>query len=174
MPRSSDDPDVQLDTETVSKLSVTRLDTENPVPATVTGVPTGPCPGVTVIATAVTVKDAEFEYPLASVAVTVVPDVPEGTANVQLNPPEGDVVSDPLVQLDIVTLSNTSVIALDGEKLVPEAVTLAPIGPCPGVTVRMASANVTVTDFEAPFTTRGLAELNVGTYRLSLAATVNG
>ncbi len=68
--------------------------------------------------------------------MTVVPDVPPGTANVQLNAPVAPVVSEPLVQLAIVTESNTSDDnTIDAENPVPATVTVAPIGPCPGVTV---------------------------------------
>ncbi|MGA7475716.1 MAG: hypothetical protein WBW47_00670 [Thermoplasmata archaeon] len=68
--------------------------------------------------------------------MTVVPDVPLGTENVQLNDPVPSVVREPLVQLVIVTESNTSDDnAVDTEKPVPATVTVAPIGPCPGVTV---------------------------------------
>ena len=68
--------------------------------------------------------------------MTVVPDVPAGTLNVQLNEPVPSVVRLPLVQLAIVTESNTrDDNAVDTENPVPATVTVAPIGPCPGVTV---------------------------------------
>jgi hypothetical protein len=68
--------------------------------------------------------------------VTVVPEVPLGTLNVQLNAPVAPAVKEPLVQLAIVTESNTSDDnAVDTENPVPATVTVAPIGPCPGVTV---------------------------------------
>ncbi len=68
--------------------------------------------------------------------MTDVPDAPVGTANVQVNAPVVPVVNEPLVQLVIVLVSKTNdVSAVDTEKPVPATVTVAPIGPCPGVTV---------------------------------------
>jgi hypothetical protein len=67
--------------------------------------------------------------------VTVVPEVPLGTLNVQVNAPVPPVVRDPLVQLVIVIPSRTSPTALVTEKPVPETVTLAPTGPWVGPTV---------------------------------------
>jgi hypothetical protein len=62
--------------------------------------------------------------------VTVVPDVPPGTTNVQVNAPVAPAVREPLVQLVIVTESNASDdSAVDTEKPVPATVTVAPIGP---------------------------------------------
>jgi len=74
-------------------------------------------------------------WPPTSVAVTVVPEVPFGTENVQLNAPAAFVVSEPVVQLEITTLSKTSPTVLDAENPVPATVTLAPTGPFFGVTV---------------------------------------
>ena len=77
--------------------------------------------------------------------MTVVPDTPLGTLNVQLNAPVAPVVREPLVQLVIVTESNTSDDnAVDTEKPVPATVTVAPIGPCPGVTVIAGVVTVNV------------------------------
>ena len=45
------------------------VNTENPVPRTVTDAPTGPCPGITAIASGVTVNETEFE--LCEVATSV-------------------------------------------------------------------------------------------------------
>ncbi len=67
--------------------------------------------------------------------MTVVPEVPLGTLNVQLNDPDPLVVREPLVQLVIVTPSKTSPTVLDTEKPVPDTVTVAPTGPCFGVRV---------------------------------------
>ncbi len=68
--------------------------------------------------------------------MTVVPDVPLGTLNVQVNAPLVPVVREPLVQLVIVIESKTrDDSAVDTEKPVPATVTVAPIGPRPGVTV---------------------------------------
>jgi hypothetical protein len=51
------EPDVQLVMATLSKVSdESDANTEKPVPPTVTGAPTGPTPGVTVIASTVTVN----------------------------------------------------------------------------------------------------------------------
>jgi hypothetical protein len=79
--------------------------------------------------------------------VTVVPDVPLGTLNVQLNAPVAPVVNEPLVQLAaaIVLVSKTNeVSAVDTEKPVPATVNVAPIGPCPGVTVIAGVVTVNV------------------------------
>ncbi|MGA8091418.1 MAG: hypothetical protein WB984_02855 [Thermoplasmata archaeon] len=82
-----------------------------------------------------------------SVAVTVVPDVPLGTLNVQLNAPVAPVVREPLVQLAavIVLVSKTNdVSAVDTEKPVPATVTVASSGPCAGVTVIAGVVTVNV------------------------------
>ncbi len=77
--------------------------------------------------------------------MTVVPAVPLGALNVQLNAPVAPVVREPLVQLAIVTESNTSDdSAVDKEKPVPATVTVAPIGPCAGVTVIAGVVTVNV------------------------------
>ncbi len=77
--------------------------------------------------------------------MTTVPDVPLGTANVQLNVPVAPVVREPLMQLVIVTESNArDDSAVDTEKPVPETVTLAPTGPCVGVTVIASVVTVNV------------------------------
>ena len=132
----------------VSKTNdVNAVDTEKPVPATVTVAPIGPCPGVTVIVGVVTVNVPVAVLPPTSVAVTVVPDVPLGTLNVQLNAPVAPVVREPLVQLAavIVLVSRTNdVSAVDTEKPVPTTVTVAPIGPCAGVTVIAGVVTVNV------------------------------
>ena len=130
----------------VSKTNdVSAVDTEKPVPATVTVAPIGPCPGVTVIAGVVTVNVPVAVLPPTSVAVTVVPDTPAGTANVQLNAPVAPVVREPLVQLAIVLVSKTNdVSAVDTEKPVPATVTVAPTGPCVGVTVIASVVTVNV------------------------------
>jgi hypothetical protein len=84
----------------------------------------------------VTVKVASATCPPVSVARTVVPDVPEGTANRHENAPEESVVSTPLEQDEIVTPSNTS--DASGAEIVnpvPATVTVAPCGPWTGVAV---------------------------------------
>ena len=68
------EPDVQLGIVTPSNTNdASTVETENPVPETVTVAPTGPWPGVTVIAGVVTVNDddALSEPPSDPVAVTV-------------------------------------------------------------------------------------------------------
>ncbi|MCI4353730.1 MAG: hypothetical protein L3K14_10200 [Thermoplasmata archaeon] len=128
-------PTVQLEIVTPSKTNPTVLDTVKPVPDTVTVEPTGPCFGLTVILGVVTVNFPVACWLLTSVAVTVVPDVPLGTLNVQLNCPVPPVVKEPLVQLEIVTLSSTrDFSACATEKPAPDTVTVAPTGPCFGLT----------------------------------------
>jgi hypothetical protein len=125
------EPEEQLATVTPSKTREARvLDTENPVPATVTVEPVGPWLGVTEIAGVVTVNAPTATRPPGSVAETVDPEVPEGTANVQLQDPVGPVVNDPLVHAEIVTPSKTSdESGVEPVNPVPETVTIAPIGP---------------------------------------------
>ncbi len=60
--------------------------------------------------------------------MTVVPDVPLGTANVQLNDPVAPVVREPAVQFVIITPSKTSPTGLLAEKPIPDTVTVAPTG----------------------------------------------
>lgn len=131
------EPLVQLEIVFVSNTSdVSAIDTEKPVPDTVTTAPIGPDVGLTVIAGVVTANVPLAVEPPVPVAFTVVPEVPLGTLNVQLNAPVAPVVKEPLVQLEIVFESKASdVSAVDAGKLVPETVTVAPTGPWPGVTV---------------------------------------
>jgi len=141
------EPLAQLATATPSNRRPTVLDTEKPVPATVTVAPIGPCPGVTEIAGVVTVNDPVADWPPTSVAVTVLPAVPLGTAKVQLNAPLPSVESEPLVQLEIATPSKVSDASVDEtEKPVPETVTVAPTGPCPGVTTMAGVVTVNVVE----------------------------
>jgi hypothetical protein len=79
--------------------------------------------------------------------VTVVPDVPPGTTNVQLNAPVAPVVREPLVQLaavNVLVSKTNEVSAVDTENPVPATVTVAPIGPCAGVTVIAGAVTVNV------------------------------
>jgi hypothetical protein len=98
----------------------------------------------------VTVNIPLAAWPPTSVAVTVVPDVPLGTRNVQLNAPLADAVSEETpVQLApaIVTPSKTrEESTVETEKPVPATVTVAPTGPWPGVTaiVGVVTVNITV------------------------------
>ena len=152
-PSVPSEPPVQLTMATPSRTRPTVLETENPVPATVTAAPTGPWPGVTEIAVGVTVKVPEAVWPPPFVATTEVPDVPLGTANVQLNEPVAPAVSEPLVQLEIETLSKTSdASAAEPVKFVPATVTAAPTGPWAGVTVIAGTPKVTGTPKLAPLT----------------------
>jgi hypothetical protein len=120
------------------------VETENPIPDTVTVEPTDPWVGVTVIVGVVTVKLPVAVCPPTSVATTVVDDVPLGTANVQLNAPVAPVVREPLVQVEIVTPSRTNPTGVVTEKPVPETVTVAPVGPWPGVTAIAVVVTVNV------------------------------
>ena len=171
------DPLVQVETVTPSKTrDASAVEIEKPVPATVTVAPIGPCPGVTVIAGVVTVKAPVASCPPKSVAVTVVPDVPEGTLNTQLNAPVAPVVSEPLVQLEMVTPSKTSdASAVDTEKPVPDTVTVAPSGPCPGVTVIDGVVSVNVPVASWPPTSVAVTvvpEVPLGTLKVQLKAPV--
>ena len=68
-------------------------------------------------------------WPPTSVAVTVVPTVPLGTANVHEKVPEASVPNEPLVQLVTVTPSKSRPTVFSTEKSVPDTVTVAPTGP---------------------------------------------
>jgi hypothetical protein len=89
-------------------------------------------------------------WPPASVAVTVVPDVPMGTGNVQLNAPLASAICEETpVQFtaSIVTWSKTrDASAVETEKPVPATVTVAPTGPWPGDTVIVGVVTVNVTE----------------------------
>jgi hypothetical protein len=124
------EPLEQLLMVTPSNTSDARVvDTEKPVPDTVTVAPIGPWVGLTRIAGVVTVNVPEAVWPPESVAVTVVPDVPLGTANVHEKAPEESVPNEPLEQLETDTPSKTRPTVLDSENPVPETVTVAPTGP---------------------------------------------
>ena len=142
------DPVVHRVMVTVSNTrDVTIFETENPLPEIVTAAPTGPCADVRVIVSGVTLNLAWADGPTTSVANTVVPEVPLGTAKPHENAPELLVVSEPLVQPVMATLSNTSdANAADSEKLVPETVTTAPTGPCFGVAVIAGAVTVNVAE----------------------------
>jgi hypothetical protein len=150
------DPLVQLVIVFESKTSdFSFVNTENPVPDTVTVEPTLPLVGLTVIFGVVTVNFAVAVAPPLLVALTVVPDVPVGTLNVQLNAPAEFAVNEPLVQLVIVLESKTSDVSfVDAANPVPATVTVEPTGPCVGLTViaRGVTVNVIVTPNGAPFT----------------------
>ena len=75
-------------------------------------------------------NDSVVLWPPASVAFTVVPNVPLGTEKPHENAPELSVVSEPLEQPVIATSSNTSdASGVITENPVPETVTGAPNGP---------------------------------------------
>ena len=140
-------PDEQLTkvSELPENVTVTVFDSENPVPVNVTELPTVPWVGFTAITGVVTVNVPVAAGPPTSVAVTVVPDVPPGTTNVQVNAPALFVVREPLVQLAIVTESKTSdASVVDTEKPVPDTVTVEPRGPCVGDTVIAGVVTVNV------------------------------
>jgi hypothetical protein len=110
-----------------------------PLPVTVTVTPVGPRAWLSLIEGVVTVNvplavSAGTVPTSAPAAVTVVPLVPEGTENVHANfPPLA--VSEPLVQLDIDTLSNVRVIVVDPVYPVPVTTTDSPTTPLVGVSV---------------------------------------
>jgi len=83
----------------------------------------------------VTLKVLVVVCPLTSVAVTVVPDVPIGTAKVQLNDSHVPLaIRDPARQAVTGRLSKTNATVLGTEKPVPDTVTVAPAGPWFGAT----------------------------------------
>jgi len=66
----------------------------------------------------------------------VLPDVPLGTANAQLNVPcVVPVSNEPTVQPETITESKIKPTVLDKEKPFPETVTVVPTAPCPGATL---------------------------------------
>jgi hypothetical protein len=84
------DPGEQDVTETESNVSVTELETVNPVPETVTALPAGPCEGATAIDGVVTRNDEDAA--VVEVAVSVAPTLYEpaemlGTLKVHENDP---------------------------------------------------------------------------------------
>lgn len=137
---ATSEPVEHVDTAIPSKSNdASAVDTENPEPDTVTVAPTGPCPGVTEITGVVTVNVPLADFPPASVAVTVEPEVSPGTLNVHEKVPVAPAVNDPDEQLSIATESNTKeASAVETEKPVPDTVTAAPTGPWPGV-IEMAT-----------------------------------
>ena len=101
----------------------------------------------------VTAKVALAVWPPPFVATTDVPEVPVGTAKVQVNVPLELVVSEPLLQLDIDTESKRSEASgVEALKPEPETVTDAPAGPWPGLTEIAGIENVTPTPRAPPLT----------------------
>jgi hypothetical protein len=143
-------PEEQDVTDTESKTSEASVDeTVKPEPLTVTCDPVGPWLGTTVIAGMVTVNVAEAVAPVASVATTLVPEVPAGTAKEHESTPVPFGVRLPEEHAEIVTLSKTSEVrGTNGEKPVPLTVTGAPCGPWPGVTVIAGTVTVNETVFD--------------------------
>ena len=93
----------------------------------------------------VTVNVPDVLWPPVSVTVTVVPEVPEGTAKPQEKAPVAPVASDPAVHDEIVTVSKSSEArGLETEKPVPATVTEAPTGPWEGDTVIMSAVAMNV------------------------------
>lgn len=135
VPPVESEPLVHFVIDTPSKTSDFRVvDTEKPVPYTVTVAPTGPLAELKVSWGVVTVNLPVAFCPPTSVAVTVVPTVPLGTFSTQANNPRALVVNEPLVQLEVVTPSKTSPTGLDTEKPAPATCTVAPTGPWLGTT----------------------------------------
>jgi len=104
--------------------------TENPVPVTVTVVPTGPVLGDRVIAGVVTVNVADALFELASVALTVLPpaEAEEGTTKVAVKVPVASVMT---VAGTVATVAALNVIVMveEAAKLEPVTVTVTPAGP---------------------------------------------
>jgi hypothetical protein len=109
--------------------------TENPVPVTVTLVPTWPLAGDRVIVGVVTVNVAAPWSELASVAMTVfAPAAVEGTTKVAVKVPAALVVT---VAGLVVTVAKLNFIVMveEGAKLEPVTVTVTPTGPWVGLRV---------------------------------------
>lgn len=169
------EPLVQLEITTLSNTNdFSAVETENPVPLTVTDVPGFPDLGLTVIFGVVTLNVALACWPPTSVTVTVLPAVLLGTEMVQVNlPPEFVVSPPPTEQLEIVTLSKTSVAVLVTEKPVPVTVTVAPVGPCFGLRVIFGVVTLNVAVAVDPPTSVATTELPlvpVGTEKVQLKA----
>jgi hypothetical protein len=158
-----------------STSDVREVDTENPVPETVTAVPWGPWVGLTVIVGVVTMNTVVAVWPPLSVAVTVVPTVSLGTLNSQPKVPLALVVKEPTAQLTIVAPSKTSPTVLVTEKPVPETVTITPTGPCVGLTVIAGVVTVNTPVAVWPLTSRAVTvvpDVPVGTLNVHVNAPV--
>lgn len=114
----------------VFQVTVYALRPSNQDPTSAIELPTVPCEGDKTTDGVGTTKDPSAVSPPASVALTVVPDVPLGTENVHENAPVAPVVIEPDVQPAIDTASNTNdARSVDTENPVPETVTEVPIPP---------------------------------------------
>jgi hypothetical protein len=130
------EPEVQVGFTRSNEREVSEVETEKPVPCTVTGEPTGPWPGVAEIEGMVTVKLPVPFSPFASVATTAVPLVAAGTRKVHAKSPDASVERLPDVQDAIATESNEREVRVEEiVNPVPCTETSAPWGPCPGLTV---------------------------------------
>lgn len=101
-------------------------------PDTVTDAPTIPLVGLIEIVGVVTVKVADAEFDLASVAVTFwLPAEDDGT----LNEPENEPVPSVVIAGEVVTTAPANVIVIVelGAKPCPDIVTFVPIGPLTGL-----------------------------------------
>ena len=108
----------------------------NPEPVTVYELPTGPCNGATAMAGTVTEYDPDALTKWVSIANTVVPEVPLGTANEHEKSPERSVLSEPAAgHVETPTLSKVRVIVSEAVNAVPDTVTGLPCGPCVGFTI---------------------------------------
>ena len=137
------DPLAQLEMAAESKTNEERgVDTENPVPETVTVAPTGAWGGFTVIVGVVTVNtSAVARAPVAVSSATneYAPAASLGTVNVQTNRPESSVVivppdSVPSVHFIGTTSTEFKVTVAPDDQSNPEPVTVkvAPVGPWVG------------------------------------------
>jgi hypothetical protein len=132
-------PEVHDPTDTESKVSPTGDVTENPVPATVACEFCGPCAGVTEIEGVVTVNGAIADVPPAFVATKSEVAVEAGIVASHVKSPEAFAVSEvEAAQLVIATPSNVRATVERGVYPVPDTVTDAPIGPCPGRALRVS------------------------------------
>jgi hypothetical protein len=150
------EPLVQLVIDTPSKTSDPRtVETENPVPETVTAAPTGPWAGFTVMAGIVTVNVVVgvSPEPTSVASMSWEPALELGTVNVQTKPPAAVVVMvvpPPLSVPDeqLVNASeipaNVTVTEFDIVNPVPVRVAELPIGPWAGLTVIACGVTVNV------------------------------
>jgi hypothetical protein len=122
------------------------VETENPVPETVTLDPTGPCIGEATIDASVSVNSAVAlsKFPSAPVAVTVygLAEAVPVIVTEQLKPPVADTVCPqlPMLALPLIVVVTTT----PGVNPVPVTVTVAPLGPWVGLSVMLAVVTTNV------------------------------